>query len=245
MNTVKNNLNLLLPLIALHLIFSIEACQASEENSSVTIVTLGDSITKGHRTGVSREQTFAALIEAGLRHQSDRLRVINVGIGGERTDQALRRLDKDIIQRKPSVVTIMYGTNDSYIDVGRNQTRITVDAYRENLNTLIARLRKVGIVPVLMTPPRWGDRAEPNGAGEQPNIRLEPFVEACRQVAVEKCVPLVDHYRIWSEHAEQGIDVGMWTTDQCHPNPEGHRIMTESILPVLREVLGSECSENE
>ena len=56
----------------------------------VHIVTLGDSITKGARPGVTNKQTFASLIEVGLRDAGQSVRVTNVGIGGERTDQALK-----------------------------------------------------------------------------------------------------------------------------------------------------------
>ena len=52
------------------------------------IVTLGDSITNGERTGVTAEQTFASLIESSLLVAGRPVRVTNVGIGGERTDQA-------------------------------------------------------------------------------------------------------------------------------------------------------------
>src|SRR5690606_29262444 len=79
-----------------------------------TIVTLGDSITKGVRPGVAAEQTFSSLLEQELQQSQPDLRVINVGIGGERTDQALGRLDQ-IIALSPRMVTIMYGANDSYI----------------------------------------------------------------------------------------------------------------------------------
>ena len=70
---------------------------------------------------------------------------------------------------------------------------------------------------------------------EHPNVRLEKYVDACRQVAREKDVPLVDHFALWSEHVKKGTDIGQWTTDQCHPNPAGHRVMTDTILPVLKK----------
>ena len=47
--------------------------------------------------------------------------------------------------------------------------------------------------------------------------------------------------RMWTaaEAEAKGQDLGEWTTDQCHPNPAGHRVMAESITPVLSEVLKS------
>lgn len=201
---------------------------------SLRIVTLGDSITKGVRSGVAAEQTFAALIEAELKKAGQAIEVVNVGIGGERTDGALARLQRDVVLKKPRIVTIMYGTNDSYVDKGRTASRLTIEQYRENLVKLVEQLQDAGIQPVLMTEPRWGDKASKNGVGEHPNERLEKYVAACRAVAREKKVPLVDHFAHWSAAASKGVDIGAWTTDQCHPNPEGNRILADEILRVLR-----------
>ncbi len=201
------------------------------------IVTLGDSITKGVRPGVKAEETFAARLEAALRTQGVEASVLNVGIGGERTDQALKRLAKDVLAHRPSLVTIMYGTNDSYVDQGRSASRITVAEYRANLGRLVTELRAAGITPVLMTAPRWGRTAKLNGVGEHPNVRLEQYVAACRAVAREHHVPLVDHYQHWSAAEAKGTDLGGWTTDQCHPNPDGHRVLAELLLPIVRASL--------
>jgi lysophospholipase L1-like esterase len=221
-------------LLSLALVFPALAVLAAEPQR---IVTLGDSITKGVRPGVKAEETFAARLEAGLRAGGADVSVVNVGIGGERTDMALKRLAKDVLAQKPGVVTIMYGTNDSYVDQGKSASRITVEEYRANLGKLVDELRAVGIAPVLMTEPRWGKTARLNGAGEHPNARLEKYVEACRAVAAEKRTPLVDHFQHWTAAEAKGTDIGGWTTDQCHPNPEGHRVLVELMLPVVRAAL--------
>ncbi len=203
------------------------------------IVTLGDSITKGVRPGVKAEETFAARLEAGLRAAGVEASVVNVGIGGERTDQALKRLAKDVLAQQPGLVTIMYGTNDSYVDQGKDASRLTADEYRANLVRLVDELRAAGITPVLMTEPRWGKTAKLNGVGEHPNVRLEKYVEACRAVAAEKNSPLADHFKHWTDAESKGADIGTWTTDQCHPNPDGHRVLTELMLPAIRATLKS------
>src|SRR5207249_4230947 len=92
---------------------------AGETPPAVKIVTLGDSITRGVRAGVKAEETFSALLQKELRDRDVKADVVNVGIGGERTDQALKRLAKDVIALKPAIVIVMYGTNDSYVDKGQ------------------------------------------------------------------------------------------------------------------------------
>ena len=211
------------------------------ERRHLIVVTLGDSITKGVRSGVTNDQTFASLIEQRLTVDGRSVDVINVGIGGERTDQALQRFDR-VLRHQPDIVTIMYGTNDSYVDKGKTASRISVDDYRKNLNEIVARLLRRGIQPVLMTEPRWSDKARKNGIEENPNIRLEPYVQACRDVAAEWRVPLVDHFAVWTAARESGIDLHGWTTDGCHPNPNGHVKLADAMLPVLNATIGSELT---
>ena len=217
-------------------LLKIEARTQPEERH-FTIVTLGDSITKGVRSGVDRSQTFASLIETRLLNANQPARVINVGIGGERTDQALARLNR-VLKHDPDLVAIMYGTNDSYVDRGKTASRISLEAYRANLQSLVAVLLRRGIQPVLMTEPRWSDKARPNGLGENPNVRLEPYVEACRAVAKQWRVPLVDHFAHWTSARKDGADLHSWTTDGCHPNPAGHEKLAAAIAPVLKTEIG-------
>ena len=198
----------------------------------VHIVTLGDSITKGVRSGVTDKQTFAALLDAGLNEFRKLVRVTNVGIGGERTDQALKRLST-VLALKPDFVTIMYGTNDSAVDRGKKSSRLSSAKYRANLVQIVNRLKAAGIAPVLMTEPCMGDAQRLNGVDEHPNVSLAKFTNHCRRVAGELDVPLVDHFRYWTRQNESGIDVGQWTTDQCHPNPKGHRQIAARILPTV------------
>ncbi len=200
---------------------------------SIKIVTLGDSITRGVRPGVTADQTFAHQVQLLLAKDGIKANVVNVGIGGERTDQALKRLDT-IRKLKPAIVTVMYGTNDSYVDKNAKDSRISLDAYRKNLHAILAGLKQAGITPILMTEPRWGDKAARNGLGEHPNDRLEQYVKVCREVAAETKTPLVDHFSHWTKQNAAGIDIGSWTTDQCHPNPRGHAEMARLMLPVVR-----------
>lgn len=206
------------------------------EGPKVKVVTLGDSITRGARPGVKADETFAAGLQVALRKNAIDAEVVNVGIGGERTDQALKRLKAAVIEQKPAVVTIMYGTNDSYVDRGKKEPRLSAEQYGTNLRQLVKELRQAGIMPILMTPPRWGDAAR-NGKGENPNGLLETYVKVCREIAAETKTPFVDHFAHWTKQAKAGKDIEKWTTDGCHPNPEGHRILVETMLPIVLESL--------
>lgn len=203
------------------------------DETPLQIVTLGDSITKGSRPGVGVHQTFASLLEKTLRQNGLSVEVKNVGIGGERTDQALLRLEHDVISLRPRFVTVMYGTNDSYVDRGKTTSRITIEAYEANLRELVKRLQAANIDPILMTEPMFGEDQRKNGAGEDCNLRLGAYMERCRTVARELKVPLVDHFAHWGAVQKRKVKLQSWTTDGCHPNVAGHAEMAHRLVQTL------------
>jgi acyl-CoA thioesterase-1 len=203
------------------------------EGRAVRIIMLGDSITRGARPNVAPTQTFPALVQAGLRAAGVRAQVHNVGIGSERTDLALERLERDVISQRPDIVTVMYGTNDGWVDKGKTDVRLPLPRYEENLRLIVSRLRAAGARVVLMTEPRFGEENPRNGLGEDPNTRLVSYAEICRKVAGETGVALVDHFGAWTEEQARGRRLQVWTTDGCHPNQEGHSDLAQRMLGVL------------
>jgi lysophospholipase L1-like esterase len=137
----------------------------------------------------------------------------------------------------------MYGTNDSWVDAGKKEPRLSIDQFTDNLRILVARLASANIRVVLMSAPRFGDKNPRNGLGEDPNVRLAPFMERCRQVAREAQVPIVDHFEAWTQAEAHGQRVQEWTTDGCHPNPAGHAELAPRVItvvePLVREILKS------
>jgi lysophospholipase L1-like esterase len=205
-------------------------------DAAIRIVAFGDSITAGERDGVTRDQTFVSDVETELRAGGLDVGIRNAGIVMQSTDDAMTRYQRDVIGAKPRVVMIMFGSNDSFIEGGMTKERVSLDRYRRNLESMIERAKAAGIRPILMTPPRWGLRPL-NGLGENPNPRLEPYVQACRDIAADQAVPLVDHYADWKAAEENGQPIAGLTTDGLHPNPTGHARMAALLLPVLRSEL--------
>lgn len=208
------------------------AVQAAEP---LTIVTLGDSITRGQRAGVAAEETFSALLEVALAEHEPPVRVRNLGLGGEKAGGGLGRLQA-VLDEQPAIVLVMYGTNDSYVDQGETEPRVTCEQFRADSLQLVHGLQEQGILVVLMTEPAWASGSK-NGAGEDPNVRLAEYMQAARELAEAEELLLVDHFTRWQDAAAEGVDLNEWTTDGCHPNPRGHAEIAETILPVLREVL--------
>lgn len=207
----------------------------------VTIVTLGDSITKGVREGVSAEATFSNLLEERLSQQGRSVRVLNQGVGGETTEGALDRLDRDVLALRPNIVVVMYGTNDCYVDSGKTESRISIGAYRHKLEQMLKRIRAVGAEPILMTEPCYAKKSPANGLGEHGNLRLSQYMAACRQLASRRDVVLIDHFSDWTTALDAGQSIEEWTTDGYHPNPQGHARMTDTMMAPIAAAVDA-CS---
>jgi acyl-CoA thioesterase-1 len=182
---------------------------------------------------VSPTQVYAARLEAALRAGGVRARVHNAGIGSERTDLALARLERDVISQRPQFVTVMYGTNDSWVDAGKNSSRLSEGQFEENLREIVRRLTAAKIRVVLMTEPKFGEKNPRNGLGEDPNLRLGSFMAITRKVARDTGAPLVDHFADWDAAQRNGKILQDWTTDGCHPNPAGHADLAQRIAATL------------
>ena len=76
---------------------------------AVRVVMLGDSITFG--TGVGDDDTFSRRLDA----QPD-LEVLNLGVDGYGTDQALIRLEREGIGHRPQVVILNFCLRNDYFD---------------------------------------------------------------------------------------------------------------------------------
>ena len=215
--------------------------QHSNTQKTIKILTFGDSITEGERPGVNAVQTYTYYLGNLLKWNGFDVEMIREGISGEDTDHALRRMKRDVIERKPDCVIIMYGTNDAFIDVQDDETdttpRIPLERYEKNLHTMVQALRQKNIKPVLMTPiPMGVSWIQEIGIYKTNdiNFKLREYVEAIRRVSKEEKVPLVDHFRKWIRWKEWGKDINTLMTDGVHPNPDGHRFIAKSIFKVLR-----------
>jgi len=110
---------------------------------NLKLVTFGDSITAG--VLVDRKDNFSYLIE-----EITGIRVINSGVPGNNTAEAVRRIEKDVLLYKPSFVTIGFGMNDHYL-TDLNTHKVSDQDYSQNMIHIINLIRDIQAVPLLFT----------------------------------------------------------------------------------------------
>lgn len=199
----------------------------------VRIVCFGDSVTKAVRAGVKPNETFSALLQRSLSTSGRPVEVINAGVGGNTTSDGLARFERDVLARDPQYVVIMFGLNDSWIDEGKTDSRVSPAQYRDNLRRMIATLKERGITPVLMTPnPAIAPKYSP-----QRNVTLKSYVDVVRDLARHEQIELSDVYGRFSELAVEGVELNSLFTDAMHPNPAGQKLIADWLAPRLEALL--------
>ena len=189
--------------------------------SPKTIVCLGDSVTGVYyHTGGRR--AYPEMLEIAIRKAVPiaNVKVINAGISGHSTTEGLARLDRDVLQHKPDLVTISFGLND--------MTRLTEEQFGKNLETLVARCRDANAQVVLCTP-----NAVINTGG-RPVEKLVRYCEKIRETARTLMAPVCDQFA--AGEAFRTRDAWAWRltlSDEIHPNMDGHKLMAEELCHTI------------
>ena len=153
------------------------------------VVMLGDSITEG-KTYTSEAINYITMRNPGM----DITFVRNAGLRGDTAAGSMNRLQKDVIDYKPTVVTICFGMNDGRVSPVESVAR---DYLLTGLTNLMTTLKGAGIRVVLLTPGTidpdhasfWFPSAEEMRAY---NGKLGRLAEAVKELGVREQVPVID-----------------------------------------------------
>ena len=183
------------------------------QDAEPVIVALGDSLTAGH--GVEAHEAYPARLEAILRREGYRYRVVNAGVSGDTTAGGLRRVEW-VLRAHPQVAIVALGANDGL-------RGLSVAAMRENLERIVRSLQEGGarvLLAGMRVPPNYGADYAREFAAAFPAVarrtgaRLMPFL--LEGVAARPAL-----------NQEDGI----------HPNAAGQQAMAEKLWPYLKPLL--------
>lgn len=172
------------------------------------ILALGDSLTAG--AGVASEEAWPDL----LANRTGWV-VINGGVSGDTSSDALRRLPALLEQHNPVLVLAALGGNDML----RHIPQAEIIA---NLGQIVAMIKTHGAKPVLLATPK------PSVAGAVfQNLSAAGFY---RQIADEYDVPLIEDAiaDVLSDPQMKG--------DPLHPNAAGHAQLSQNIFDALKSI---------
>jgi lysophospholipase L1-like esterase len=176
---------------------------------------LGDSVTDA---GWARPTGYIRLVAAGLAANGITINVIPAGVAGHKSNQMLRRLQRDILERNPDWMTLSCGAND----VWAGEKGVPLDKFKTNITDIIDQCRTAGIKVMVFTTGVLGEDLE-----NETNRKLVAYNECLREVARAKNCLLADINIPFHEAIKSGRKL---TTDGAHLNPEGDALMARTIL---------------
>ncbi|WP_299467434.1 GDSL-type esterase/lipase family protein, partial [uncultured Gimesia sp.] len=181
------------------------------------IVCFGDSVTGVYyHTGSRRAYTDMLGLALKKAVPEADLTMINAGISGHTTVNALARIDGDVLKQKPDLVTVMFGLND--------MTRVPLEQYRDNLRAIISQCRAVGAEVLLCTPNAVITTQS------RPAEKLVQYCDVVREVGREMQVPVCDNYqKLTALRDRDALSWRLLMSDEIHPNMAGHKKMAELI----------------
>ena len=170
------------------------------------ILALGDSLTAGF--GAPKGADYPAQLAQILGRK-----VINGGVSGDTSAQALARLP-DLLAQKPKLVVVSIGGNDFLQRQPESDTR-------ENIRKMVADIRATGVPAVLVAIPHFTTGALLGVVSEHPLYA---------ELADELDVPLLQG--AWAEIlGDKDLK-----SDAVHANAAGYRLFAERLVGFLRKL---------
>lgn len=168
--------------------------------------------------------------------------VINAGIGGNNTNDLLKRIDKDCLAHRPELTVLMIGTNDM-----NSMKYIPLEQYRKNVATLIERIQAQKSQVLLMTICPFIEeylftrhKREHYGT-EGPSGRRAEVNRTIRELAEQYKTRLLDLGTLVDKAGKVGLDkysliqnmANSNKTDGVHPTPEGYRFIGLAVYEYI------------
>jgi lysophospholipase L1-like esterase len=208
---------------------------------NAVVVFQGDSITDAGRdktiTGYNNSAQLAGgyvgMVASQLlfNNPTKKIKTYNMGVGGNKVFQLADRWDKDCLDLKPDVLSILVGVNDFWHTLTLNY-KGNIDTYRNDYMKLLQRTKD-----------------------KLPDVQLiigEPFAVTGIKAVDDKWYPAFNEYRAVAREvagsfnavfipyqelfdtAEQAMPGSYWLKDGVHPTLAGTQIMANTLLSVFK-----------
>jgi lysophospholipase L1-like esterase len=202
-----------------------------------TILFQGDSITDAGRERQlelpNNSRSFGsgyAFISAALLLQEQahkNLTIYNRGISGNRADDLTERWQKDCIDLKPDILSILVGVNDFWHTL-RHNYKGTVTGYENNYRELMEiTLEKLPGVRLLIGEPFALDGGSAVDDTWYPDF--DEYREAAKRIAAGYNATFIPYQEIF-DNALSYAPATYWSPDGVHPSMAGSHLMASAWL---------------
>ena len=202
----------------------------------------GDSITDSGRNkedvngfntprALGNGYAFLAAAELLGEYAPLNLQIYNKGISGNKVYQLAERWDKDCLDIKPNVLSILIGVNDIWHKLN-GQYNGTVEIYRKDYTALLERtLKALPNVRLIICEP-FGVKGV-KAVDDKWYPEFLDYQKAAKDIATQFGAVFIPLQSIFDE-AQKKAPGAYWTGDGVHPSLAGAQLMAEAWLNVVK-----------
>ena len=173
------------------------------DSAGASIVAFGDSLTAGY--GAAKGQDYPSVLSSGIGES-----IINAGVNGDTTESAMKRLDAEVIARRPRIVIVGLGGND-YL------RRVPIATTESNLRTIVRRIQEGGSAVILL-------------GFQFPSIQAN-YDSMYQRVAKDEGALLVP------DMLDGILSNPSLKSDEIHPNDAGYALMADRARKPLERLI--------
>lgn len=198
------------------------------------LVFFGDSITEAGRDLSDPHdlgEGFVKIMAGKLRplFPDVSFDIYNLGVGGERTQELLARVD-EVTVLAPDVVVLEVGVNDVWRRF-TDEEIVTEEQFGKNYYGILEALKKCGAKIILV---------EPYVLDVKDKRRFRPYlntyIAVIREIARKEALPLIPLDEIFNG-VTQDIKPEEFAADGVHPTHRGCRYIADLVIKELRKFL--------
>jgi lysophospholipase L1-like esterase len=201
----------------------------------------GDSITdsgrnkedNGFNTPRALGNGYAFLVAAELLEEkaSLNLKIYNKGISGNKVYQLAERWDRDCLEIKPDVLSILIGVNDIWHKLDGNYNG-TIEIYRKDFIALLERTKKALPDVKLVIGEPFGVRGV-KAVDDKWYPEFYEYQKAAKEIASMFGAAFIPFQAVYDE-AQKRAPGAYWTGDGVHASLAGAQLMAEAWLQTVK-----------
>jgi lysophospholipase L1-like esterase len=192
------------------------------------VVMMGDSITE--------QRLYSNYVEiwSQTRFPAYNLVFRNVGIGGDRSVGGTNRFKRDVLEHKPTVLTVDFGMNDGGYQPFNEKL---FETYMKGLQGIADQAKAANIRVAWITPQPVEHNPSDAATKEAYNDTLEKFGAGVGEIAKKNAGLFIDQFHpywaVISKARADGEKGRITAGDAVHPGPPGQALMAAAILKGL------------
>jgi lysophospholipase L1-like esterase len=197
----------------------------------------GDSVTDAgrdrsdpHDMGNGYPRYASAMIQDSF--PDTELEFVNLGIGGNRTEHLVERLETDFIEIQPDIISIMIGVNDVWHHYSHG-IETSDEQFEQNYRAVLDAIKTRTSARILMIQPFLLETVDPaKQAYTEELARKQAIVKKLADEYADAYLPLDEIL-----HRETEEVPAYYAADGVHPTPDGACFIGEAYLGAIAKLI--------